>query len=647
MRLYNGFTFFTQGLTKSLKNLDVFAQPVKIHYDSKGSLGSGLGGCLTLASLAVVLFLTQSMILGVITQTNLHSQPSTTFSIDPGVLNFTRENFQMGIIIWDPIYAASFQNHAIFDVYFVMYTNERQANGKQKLSRTQLPTKFCDAADFPLELNASFYSFGMFNAICLDIDAITIQGNYQSLKFAALEIGARPCVNGTNSLYTCAPQEYIDNYIATHAEIYFNLNFVNRMVQETNYSNPTVPFIDTIMWVLSPGKLSKYSDVYIREIEIETVTDLLGLSTPQVIKSFLYAQEAAHQSYISAVVGDHDYLKIQLRRSSYTQNYSRHFDTLGDILAVMSGYWGSLIFLLGIFTFKFNETNYDVRLANQIEKDKINQLLGNLPIFDYPVDIATNSLLITPTERTREQKHIPDFTNSMEDYQISSDTTNQDHKFKIAEVCCFEFCPCIKKKDFKREQWKKFQDRMETSTDVLTIIHKLGELERLKTLLLNPPQLMLFNQLASTPFQMYEPDALVNVEIKDEIAKINENNKDHIDKYLTKVPNSEINSGLQKQFETIIREKMCLKELSAEEASKKAKLQQNFKKVDPNDPKFHNTSNMRLNQISNSPMMQDNSRRAHELHRVHVAPEWDKHWSWIDEDNKKMIANENNSKSKG
>jgi hypothetical protein len=316
----------------------------------------------------------------------------------------------------------------------------------------------------------------------------------------------------------------------------------------------------------------------------------------------------------------------------------------------MSGYWGTLMFIFGVIAFKYNDTSYDVKLANSLkvqeeelvaklneEDSNCNETPNNnakyppLSIQDASMDMVSDSKKTVPPH---------EISRSGINNQNSAKMISNKKQFSVHEILFFEFCPCAKRKKLKhrKDDWKYYQEKLEGNIDVIAIAKKLDELERLKNLLLNPPQLRTFEYLSTHPYQLIPDSNTKAVATKEsEIKQLMEaNNSISACSTLASDRSNPINIRILKQYERVCTEKLYSKE--AEEVNVKGSVHPTYgyetlQKFDQGiivPFKYTDNKIIGVNTVA-----KDNPDKTLNYDSIVIAKpgeeEWSKHWSWVDD----------------
>jgi len=123
-----------------------------------------------------------------------------------------------------------------------------------------------------------------------------------------------------------------------------------------------------------------------RDVEITTQDSSFGVGSPQTIFTFKYAQESTDQTYIPSNVNiNYEYLTIAIRTSGFVENYTRYFDTVATVIAVMGEYWSTVVMIISLVAIQVNKTFSNAKLANDIYKIKQDVIYFNRKMTTFTV----------------------------------------------------------------------------------------------------------------------------------------------------------------------------------------------------------------------------------------------------------------------
>ncbi|KRX01658.1 hypothetical protein PPERSA_03742 [Pseudocohnilembus persalinus] len=217
-----------------------------------------------------------------------------------------------------------------------------------------------------------FYFQGLEDFLCppLNYD-FKLGGIYTSENFYFMKYEVNLCQNQTDIIdenidysSACAPQEEIDEFISGVNQN-FQIYYPSTIVNPDNNKQPKQRFLyDQMYFELQAGKMYKSSNIYFREVIIETdenimiqeskVNETLALNQPQDFREQV-------QVGSDLIPGE-----FYIRRSPYTIVHKRSYQKLDDLASYIGGFSECFIFFATVIIGYYNETTLSISLANKL-----------------------------------------------------------------------------------------------------------------------------------------------------------------------------------------------------------------------------------------------------------------------------------------
>ena len=333
-----------------------------------------------------------------------------------------------------------------------------------------------DFARFPKYQNG----FKFDNLLCLKNKTFNLNGFWDEPKMNYLLVHVEKCINSTESEIICKSNEEIEEFINNK---YFYFYVEQKTFDMNNQNDPISSGIKLYYRGLST-KQSKYMDFFFKKTRL-----LLD-------EGFLYNQENLTQSYshdtpyFDSIENDQILFEIYIHPSQTIVTYQRRYEKIYGLLANLGGILNSLI-MIGAIMIKLL---YDW---------KINELILNkLYAFGKAVEYKTF---------LRSYLSINSFSNNYVSGNTGKNSVavskvnpqhNEKAKSKLNMKLIMSFWELIvlffkkkKKRTNKEKIYAKFMEESDKKIDLLMILQKLEEIDRLKFVLLSEQQLFLFNSI--------------------------------------------------------------------------------------------------------------------------------------------------------
>ena len=212
----------------------------------------------------------------------------------------------------------------------------------------------------------------------------------------------------------------------------------------------------------------------------------------------------------SDTVGSNNtFLEFQIYSSEITTNLNRRYETLYELIAVLGGITKSFTIICTIlikilYDWNISELIMDslfLILSNNNKKKlliKLNRLHTD-PVYSQSIKgdrhVVSDSNELNP--KSNQERNLMEKIESKNGNEKSIDSTKfSDHlKFSFFKKIAM-FVKKKEKRTQKEDLYLNFLRKCDEKLDLIHILRKLEEVDRLKLILLNPDQIKLFNSLS-------------------------------------------------------------------------------------------------------------------------------------------------------
>ena len=471
-----------------VKKIDAFGQPIQLNFDGTTSHKTVIGGFITLFIFTIMLMILITSFIRLTNNSSFIVEPGLEYQITPPPLIFQQKDFTFAISVQD---TNVYLNNSIFG-YSASLTTLIKVNNSNQFIKTKVPISLrpCDISDFQ-DFEDQYYKFFLSQAICPDYTNFIAQGAYGDDIFSYLKISVVQCVNNTTPNVTCAPQNYIDNYFIQQGKVRITLYFTNQLFNPYDYEIPFNTFLDNQVWVVSPpGTLVRNSDLYFRKSTVNSPTNVLGIGEGFNFTRACYSKDRTDDAYIPEP-NDTDFLDIYMRSGNNIVTYFREYETLTQVLSFIGGIWNLLYLLLGFVAAFFNKLFFEANIANILYDFDATHC-------DYESEKKRKRKQAIEEEKFKEsmnghmeikpssQKKIFERFHKMKDMRA---TLNYNFKDLIMRLChCF-----FKTFNTRYEMLEKATEKFGEDIDIRLILKRIQEVEKLKNLILNDDEKMIFD----------------------------------------------------------------------------------------------------------------------------------------------------------
>lgn len=519
-------------LTNLVHRADLFNGPIYLNIKGRQTMATTLGGLLSIV--LVLLLLAQAIVL--LVQMFDYQNPNivqiTEFQDPPGLvpLNYNNDSaFSFGFsttvngLTIDMTEKSLFLVTATFNVY--NWTDNNPALNRAKYT-SKINFAPCDRSTSFTNLSPEIFNQNGINAAFCPISIIdnttrdpyppefAIAGSYLDPNFQFIQFNVKICneTGETSGALTCDNMTNVTNIFATE-QVKFNLYFTNNLVAPGQYSPATQPFLDSIYWDMDPT-FYKVTDIYIDQGTVQNY-DSIWSSTNNTNQTFYsFNPSNNREQMMSSANQGGNLLQWNIRRSNFNYVTTRRYTKIQDILANIGGLSKSIMFAFAFIAAGYVRYKYQTMLSNELYNYEIPQD-GNDP--RQPDGEAIDLEGVSPKKRSsvsmQQNIKVNDQLggSSQESYgqeeqqvrgyfmkEKKSQVRLRHSEFGYFGYILSNICCCCSKMKNKPEERiaRKARTYVEHDIDIVEIIQKLKDVEKLKLILLTQDQRELFNNIS-------------------------------------------------------------------------------------------------------------------------------------------------------
>ena len=483
---------------------DLFQQGTKLKYNASSSFSTHAGFFFTICVVAITLVLAIPTFRSIFNYHSPQIAQDRTQVNDPGLLTLDSSEFHFMLHMWDLNFSSAVVS---FKMYY--FTSIKDETGYTELNYVEIPYKRC-TLDYLKNYTVGTYPPEIFDsAICPDTSQIQLNGSaFENPVYQSVLLEVVRCVNDTNHPdIVCKPSDEIDDYLENNM-IQVNLFYTNTIMSPTNYSNPFTYFIDTTFWYLIPGQFSLEADVRINQQDIITDDNLLVEDWNPTKQTTFQIDPQEIQTRFGKILtpdGEEVLLDIYLGRSNKQYTTKRQYPKLQQGLANVGSVFGVCVGVFGIIAAMYVSKAYSLNIANQLyEFDLESPSKGLRPrrsatIIDQKIKSSKNKKGKNLNKQT-SNKASEDANSESDGLEKVLLVDKAPIRYSFREFL-LDLMPCCRRK--KGMLIKQAIRAAEKEIDLLEILKKLQELEKLKKILLDEDELMMLSycQPAMIPLQ--------------------------------------------------------------------------------------------------------------------------------------------------
>ena len=318
---------------------------------------------------------------------------------------------------------------------------------KNSIETIPIPLKHCEDDDTPLDpdLAAYFVLNPIKDMWCVDdYGLLTLQGSQDNGFYEYFSIKLNTCIVGVG--IECQTQDQIDSFFETNQ---FYMIFTTNTVDPLNYLAP-VNTIGLAYSIPTSVQLKPLVSMIFQHMSI-TTDDGIIMSSTQTNKGIAKLDDKVY--YLPRKSTEEPYLEISFNLDKVAKTYNRAYDKLQDVVASTGGSLKIILILV---------------------------LLISRPIITF--------------------NFYRDLGNEYFDYELPDKKENYNLKIQKLNIGIFEylFGRC-KRKDqdlqVRKRSWDQAKLLLDVNLSLSQILNKFVELEKLKFLLLEKEQLVLFERI--------------------------------------------------------------------------------------------------------------------------------------------------------
>lgn len=478
-----------------LDQVNLFKKNLPLKFNNPDRISSVLG---TFLSVCIIIFLLYNFFFSDMVQ---NTNPTVLFQsietkLRPGI-KLDQNNFVLAFGLIDSDNSIYPQDPTIFN--FGGYLMDCQIKNRS-CNETFLNTSFCTQEMFSRFPN-EYLNLGLSNVSCINSDEankLFIKGWWDENELSYFYMSLNKCKNETNSSIVCQSPEVIEEFFKDKLFSYW---VEQKNIDISNYENPISAKIKNFYHLI---KTNEYREInfFLKKTIIKT-DDAPIYSNEHILES--YQHEGLDKDSFSPY--EENLFNLYFYSGPSTQTFQRNYQKLFDLIANIGGILGASTTIFSI-------------LINMIFEWKVNEYILNKLYFlnDQFVDlsrsqkksISISALSSSLSKISKEKKKKKFFSRLCESIKLlfiskisqsNSDkfASNKEEKKKLN----FSFWEWIKfffrkkrNRTKKESVYLNYIKIIDEKLDLIQILKKLEEIDKMKFVIFNEDQLSLFNSLS-------------------------------------------------------------------------------------------------------------------------------------------------------
>ena len=471
-----------------ISKLDLYGIQPHLFIDKKSKFRTTFGGLISLMLISSGLILFFLMGHDMINSYNPELVTSEVYNPQPSS-SVVGKNGYFFILGMENSYYQHFYDESIYDVYLQNITIISNETGSTT-TVGNIPIERCTEDHLPADLKSYFLRVvkaPIGNLICVKKGfEFEIEGSYDSFLHKYISLNIKTCQNSTTKNITCKSQEVID---AKLQQSYFGFYSNDFLIDTRNYKEPGAKIGRDYFMTTSPN-IRKGCVKYLASHSL--ISDEGWVIKNEIMTNYtVYSTDKENFELKTYKDGDQKTLfNMIIRKMNYEKVYTRKYKKIQNVFADMGGFMNIIFMTLYLFTLPMNSKIYYQTLANKLfnfEKDeqpsgKIDNLISAKKILD---DMYEDKIM-TETDKTMHQKE-----------KILHDIfRSQEIPFKLSLWDNFKsYFKKNEKIDCEIKQNNSAVRNIFEHLDISYVLKKILEIEKLKILLLDENQYLLFELL--------------------------------------------------------------------------------------------------------------------------------------------------------
>ena len=498
------------GGLKTLKNIDVFGQPIQFTLQNQHSQTSIFGGILTLVFLGTFASIAFRGVIDLFSKNNVTSYTSDIYNFSPPFINFTDNGMKFAFTFSDPtLNSEKYFKVELIQGHYVRFSNGSSSKIKSYKNIIPCPTDYFDAGLKPaldgLTNNISQFYCPLKN------DTFSGSGKYTSEIFDFVNLKVSKCQN-TSLVQNCFPDSQLtDIFKQNDNNIYFNVYISNNVIDINNIDNYLTTFLDDRIYVLVDLSYYKEKNYYFTSNVVLTDGSLLEINPSQEeFTTYTFENIYDEATVLNDVSNPNQHLvNIYFRSNFLSKKQDREVQKIEDFIGYIGGFWSGIFLIFARIGRKYNKNKFLMKVARSLyyfPDLKLSEKMGS-----NDDTLEKRKIFVQKTKRRKGlnvqeiklKKHR--FKENIEDYMEK--IRNGFKIFKRARAW-FSFSP---QKFYSRVKLEttlknKVFRTMYKDIDIIHLLEKVKEIDKLKSILLDINQKNMFDYIPKSKITLDNDD---------------------------------------------------------------------------------------------------------------------------------------------
>ena len=495
-------------LFKRLKNIDFFGQPIQFTLQSQHSQTSACGGVLTLFFLGTFISIAFQGVIDLLFKNNVTSFTTDIYNFSPPFINFTDNGMKFAFTFSVPL----LNSERYFKVELLQGHYVRFANGSSSKLKTFKEIAPCTSDyfddSFKTALNGLTNNISQFYCP-LKNESFYGSGKFTSEIFDFVNLRVSKCQN-TSTVKNCFPESEINEIFNENGnKIYFNVYLSNNIIDINNINNYITKFLDDRIYLLVDLNYYKEKNYYFTSNKVLTDAAIFEINPSQEeFTTYNFENFYDEATVVNDAKNPNQYLvSIYFRSNFLSKKQERGVEKLQDYIGYMGGFWSGLFLIFARIGRKYNKNKFLMKVAKNLyyfpdlhmtEKFDKKESIQKKKIFSQKSRRKGFEANEIKLKKTHFKENIEEYMEKIKKgFQIFKKTRS-----------LFSFSPG---KYFARLKLQKaLQNKVLTTmykdTDIIHLLEKVKEIDKIKSILLDNNQKNLFDYIPKSKITLENDD---------------------------------------------------------------------------------------------------------------------------------------------
>jgi hypothetical protein len=409
---------------------------------------------------------------------------------NPPRFHMNTKNFGFAFGLQNPVTYDQFIDESVYRVEVYQKSAKRVMKGNTsefEWTVTPLEISTCDISKFPDGFYDIFVTKPLMNMYCLKNNSFFIDGTFLNEQYSFLYIQLFECKNTTQSSH-CKSKEYIDSLLKG---TFFQFAHTDISIDPTNYTSPDQKYGGDTYTTIS-NQYFKEMHHFVKQVTIKTDRGWLMSDVAENI----YLQDDFIKEMIDFREAD-NFLSYTLKLSTVLEKFERSYPKIQNVAAESGGVIKAISALCVILSYSYNKCKLYECITNDLfslsenetkssfAKQENNNITTSQNDGDNRFSQYNNFVKL-------DDKSVANKKNTMyRTTTVAFGKTKRILKLSFLQSFLYFFSQCCFKKTRTIKILDAASDEIDSKMDILNILKRLQEVERMKMILFNEDQLKL------------------------------------------------------------------------------------------------------------------------------------------------------------